>query len=293
MMFRSLSALRLTGARGAMLAILLPVVLVGVAQPTLAEHPDEESYAYLHVDLADSPDPVVKGEKLTYTTTVTNDGSVTAVSVEAVTFIPRGATFVSGDFVNGSLEGACAPDEDGPAVRCQVGNLAVGESASLEVIVRPGLVGELENGAYAAADNIPPIGYGGFEDNGVSTVTTVSAPRFCTIAGTESDDHLFGTPGKDVICAFGGADRVYGKGGNDVLYGGEGRDGLLGEAGNDVLYGGGDDDVLLDSVGRDRVSGGAGNDFIDVRDGEKRDVARGGRGRDGISADRGDRIKRN
>ena len=50
----------------------------------------------------------------------------------------------------------------------------------------------------------------------------------CTIEGTEHDDRLRGTGGKDVICGFQGDDVIKALGGNDIVYGGAGKDRIRG-----------------------------------------------------------------
>jgi Tol biopolymer transport system component len=95
----------------------------------------------------------------------------------------------------------------------------------------------------------------------------------CTVKGTpDNDPGLDGSPGKDVICGFGGNDTIDAEGGIDVV---------VGAAGNDTIKGG---------SGRDRVFGGFGNDTLNVKDGVRRnDVVDGGEGTDTCTRDRGDK----
>ena len=122
--------------------------------------------------------------------------------------------------------------------------------------------------------------------------------RTATVVGTFGDDpSLVGTPGNDVIFAYGGNDAVSAGSGADVvcaeagddqvkggagldvisgargpdrLLGGRGRDRLLGEAGGDTLFGQGGTDVLKGGIGGDKLNGGPG----------RPDVCDGGLGRD-------------
>lgn len=71
--------------------------------------------------------------------------------------------------------------------------------------------------------------------------------------GTEGDDTLTLTPGRDVSFTFGGDDAVFGRGGKDQIDGGEGSDRLSGGAAADVLFGGDGDDVLFGRFGDDRL----------------------------------------
>ena len=71
------------------------------------------------------------------------------------------------------------------------------------------------------------------------------------IAGTESNELLYGSDGNDTISGKGGIDWVFGDEGNDVLSGG---------AGDDFIYGGIGDDQLSGGTGNDHLKGGGGAD---------------------------------
>ena len=117
-------------------------------------------------------------------------------------------------------------------------------------------------------------------------------------------DRILGGDGDDQIEALLGPDAVFGQDGDDRLVGeaagaerpgprgnpGE-ADTLSGGAGNDHLIGGYGPDRITGGSGIDRISGGDENDTIGVRDGS-RDKVRCGRGRDTVTADRGDSVSR-
>jgi RTX calcium-binding nonapeptide repeat (4 copies)/WD40-like Beta Propeller Repeat len=92
-------------------------------------------------------------------------------------------------------------------------------------------------------------------------------PR-CTQYGSNRNNRLAGTGGRDVVCALAG---------RDIIRAGPGDDVVLGGAGNDVIYGG---------SGSDWLFGSAGNDLIMARDGNP-DIVNGGPGRDRARIDRG------
>ncbi len=109
----------------------------------------------------------------------------------------------------------------------------------------------------------------------------------CTIVGTEADDVLKGTGGKDVICGYqgddvikslAGRDTVYGGAGKDRIRGGPGADELHGEAGNDRIHGGLDGDQLYGQMGNDRLLGQGWADSLSGAYGD--DVLVGGHGSD-------------
>ncbi len=97
------------------------------------------------------------------------------------------------------------------------------------------------------------------------------------ILGSSRNDFLKGTPGDDVICAFGGRDHIIAKGGNDCIDAGKGSDHIIGGSGNDLILGGSGSDFIIagsgaDKVfgeaGRDHIIGGRGNDYIDGGNGK-------------------------
>ncbi|MGH3086466.1 MAG: S8 family serine peptidase [Rubrobacteraceae bacterium] len=210
---------------------------VEYAEPDYYLYPAQhcpESGAALRTTISDSPDPVVKGEKLTYTISIRNDGSDTAANVRMTTRAPEGARFVSASFINGAERGSCSPNEV-----CEVGDVGVDETATITMVARPMRVGYITYVTYpATADNGPEIVVE------INERTAVLAPERCTIAGTEGDDYLVGAKGRDVICGFGGGDEIHGKKGGDIILGGDGDDTIAGDSGKDVLRGGDGDDTL-------------------------------------------------
>lgn len=83
-----------------------------------------------------------------------------------------------------------------------------------------------------------------------------------TLGGSDTDDALFGTAGRDVIVAFAGDDTVYAGDDDDVVCAGKGDDTVFGEGGNDTLLGQGGDDELYGDAGKDLLRGGPGADTL-------------------------------
>lgn len=86
-----------------------------------------------------------------------------------------------------------------------------------------------------------------------------------TRIGTELDETLIGSGGKDYIDGAGGNDTILGSWSRDTLFGGDGDDRILTGSGPDVAYGGAGDDFILDAStagGVEVLRGGDGNDTI-------------------------------
>ncbi|WP_432519660.1 ExeM/NucH family extracellular endonuclease [Kineococcus sp. SYSU DK006] len=92
-----------------------------------------------------------------------------------------------------------------------------------------------------------------------------------TIRGTEGNDVLKGTNGRDVIMGLGGNDVITGGNGDDVVCGGAGDDTLSGGNGDDVLVGGFGDDRLAGDNGADVLIGGPGTDALEQGRGSGRE----------------------
>jgi len=105
----------------------------------------------------------------------------------------------------------------------------------------------------------------------------------CYIVGSDGNDRLTGTRGRNIVFGRGGDDVISLDTGNDVGFGEDGDDVLLGDRMNDILAGG---------PGRDSLSGGRGNDRLWTNDGEVDDLDCGDQV-DWVVADRLDRISRN
>ena len=106
-----------------------------------------------------------------------------------------------------------------------------------------------------------------------------------TIVGTDGPDRIKGTPGKDVIVAYGGNDRIKGLGGNDIICAGSGRNRVNSGAGNDYVAADNGNDRVSAGAGRDVVEAGGGDDYI--AGGGGNDVLKGGAGDDQLAGGRG------
>ena len=123
--------------------------------------------ADLGVALGASPDPVLTGQSLTYTLTVTNLGPSTASGVTLTNGLPAGVTFVSASPGCVDLEGQ---------VVATVGNLPAGVATNFTVVAIPSAGGLITNSLIAASLTADPNS----ANNTASIVTTVDAPPTVT-----------------------------------------------------------------------------------------------------------------
>jgi len=108
------------------------------------------------------------------------------------------------------------------------------------------------------------------------------------IYGTNGNDNLPGTDGRDIILALGGDDTVNGGKKRDCIIGGKGKDTLNGNGGNDRIFGKGQSDTINGGVGKDVIKSGTQNDVVNGNKGDDRincgrgnsDSADGGAGTD-------------
>lgn len=99
-----------------------------------------------------------------------------------------------------------------------------------------------------------------------------------TISGRDGNDTLDGGAGDDTVNGGRGADEVNGGSGNDTVKGGGGGDTVEGGDGDDMLFGGAGPDLIFGGLGKDQLFGNAGNDVLNP--GKGRDQLTGGLGKD-------------
>ena len=142
------------------------------------------------------------GAQLTYTITVSNAGPDTANGVQVVDDLDSQVDFVSAT----ASQGSC--DQQGKKVTCELGVLALDETASVTIKVTPKKEGQVSNTA-----TVTTIDTDSNSANDTATETTTVVPqsggpscggKAATIVGTEGDDTIVGTDKRDVIAALGG-----------------------------------------------------------------------------------------
>jgi uncharacterized repeat protein (TIGR01451 family) len=116
--------------------------------------------ADLSIVKTDTPDPVFAGHPLTYTLEVNNLGPEDAPAVLVTDNLPANVTF-------DHASAGCTPS--GQVVTCDVGDLAVGNSVTLEIVViAPNTAGTLTNSAIVDGNVVDPVA-----ENNASTTETV------------------------------------------------------------------------------------------------------------------------
>ena len=132
--------------------------------------------ADLSVTKTDSPDPVLRGGNITYHVTVGNSGPDAATGVTLTDNVPAGTTFVSAT----PSQGTCTS-----AVSCNLGTVANGGSATVDIVVKTTLSGTVTNTASVSGNLSDPVA----GNNSATAATTVNEPTVDrAIAMTDSPD---------------------------------------------------------------------------------------------------------
>ncbi len=134
--------------------------------------------ADLSLTKTDSPDPVLSGQRLTYTLLAHNAGPAGAPSVSLSDALPGGVTFVSAT----PTQGGCV--RIGSTVTCALGTIASGADATVEIKVDTGAPGSITNEAVVVSTATDPNP----ADNSSSTTTTVKPVSDLGLTKTDSPD---------------------------------------------------------------------------------------------------------
>jgi uncharacterized repeat protein (TIGR01451 family) len=112
-----------------------------------------------------SPNPGIALANLTYRITVTNNGPSPGTNVSMTDTLPGGVNFVSATPTQGSCSGT-------GTVICNLGSMANGAQAVINIVVTPQSPGQLTNTASVSATEMDPD----TSDNSVTIQTNVNAP---------------------------------------------------------------------------------------------------------------------
>jgi uncharacterized repeat protein (TIGR01451 family) len=114
--------------------------------------------ADLSITNSGAPNPVVSGQRLTYTITATNNGGQTATGVTVSDPLPADAHFNSVSTTQGSCTRSTSttPKTQDGTVTCSVGSLTAGNSATITIVVTPTTPGTLTNTATVSGTGLTP-----------------------------------------------------------------------------------------------------------------------------------------
>jgi uncharacterized repeat protein (TIGR01451 family) len=121
--------------------------------------------ADLALTVFETPDPATVAKRLTYTLIVANHGPLSAAAVTVSDPLPPGLALVSASASQGSCTSS-AP------VRCDLGSLASGASATVTIVARAKAIGKISNTATVSSATPDPL----TTNNSDSATTSVKAP---------------------------------------------------------------------------------------------------------------------
>jgi uncharacterized repeat protein (TIGR01451 family) len=134
--------------------------------------------ADLSVTKSDSPDPVLAGENVTYTITVTNGGPGTATGVTLTDQLDPTTQYVS----SSSSQGSCS--HAGGTVTCNLGSLAGGDTATVTIVVATTQAGTITDTASVSANEPDPD----TSNNTDTESTTVNPAADLSVSKTDNPD---------------------------------------------------------------------------------------------------------
>jgi uncharacterized repeat protein (TIGR01451 family) len=144
------------------------------------------SAANLGITKSDAPDPVIAGENVTYTLTITNAGPSPAVNVAVRDALSAQVSFQSASPSQGSCQAGVVPGDPSKPLLCNLGTLASGASATIVVVVTVNSVVPsgtlLVNNADVTSDTADPN-----NGNNVATAATTVQTR-ADVAIVKSSD---------------------------------------------------------------------------------------------------------
>lgn len=132
------------------------------------------------------------------------------------------------------------------------------------------VIGLAPNGADVnfadISDTITMPGFGilkGIEELAFFNVGAINLDDITDFGGgTDGDDTINGSTGRDWLTGHGGNDTIDGNAGDDLIVGQGGSDTLYGDLGDDVILGGSGNDILEGGDGTDILVGGSGFDTV-------------------------------
>lgn len=136
---------------------------------------DPPPSADLSIAVADSPDPVVVGNNVTYAVTVSNLGPDAASNVSLAALLPANTTLVSATPSQGTCDAV---------VNCSLGTVASAGNATVNIIVTADASGSISYPMSVSATEADPVA----ANNSVTVPTTVDPLADLSVAVADSSD---------------------------------------------------------------------------------------------------------
>jgi uncharacterized delta-60 repeat protein/uncharacterized repeat protein (TIGR01451 family) len=135
----------------------------------LARYLGDAVGADLSITKSGAPNPVLSGNRLTYTLALTNDGPQDATGVTVTDALPGSLHFNSVSSRQGTCTRSTAtnPQPKGGTVTCSVGNLVHGANATITIVVTATTPGTVTNTAKVSGNETDPD-----SSNNSATATT-------------------------------------------------------------------------------------------------------------------------
>ncbi|MCC7201161.1 MAG: DUF11 domain-containing protein [Nitrospirae bacterium] len=150
--------------------------------PTTVNLPPVVPVADLSISKIDSPDPVMVGDSLLYTITVTNNGPDGATGVKVTDTLPVGVSMSSAIPSQGTCSGT-------DTVTCDLGSLGSGASATVLITVTPSSTGTIYNSAtVTGSENDPDISNNTTQPVSTTINSLPSVDADLSITKTDSPD---------------------------------------------------------------------------------------------------------
>jgi len=127
---------------------------------------ESSTFSELQIAIKNNPGPIKTGSPVSYNIKAINNGPDNATGVAVTDTLPASTTLISAT----STTGACTSLSG--IVTCNVGNLAAGASATINLSITPSVAGNMTNAVAITGTQPDPFS----ADNSANTVTQITSP---------------------------------------------------------------------------------------------------------------------